>query len=427
MIGTTNLASRRWLFLLVIVGHLVLLSGRYYATGTFVAGDSAWQFATLRSFYMQGSLDLADEARYFYEDRSPVSGHRRLPGVPDADAHSGMVSTIYPVGGALLRLPAYAAADLIAVGASTLGFAPDRSGYRGLYQLLPAAFSGLFGIAGLLFLAWVVAERWAVSAMLATVTVWLASPVVYYLTIEPLMTHSLSIGLASALVGLAIYTRSGPSECPDPASRTPHPASRQWSLVIQGALCGLLTITRYQDAVFFLVPVALLRGDRLRGALMIAAGALPFLALQGWVNDAWYGTPWTTGYAGVLAPAWLRPDLARHLFHPVQGALTTHPIHLAGIVGAVLLWRRDAPLAASLLLIAVVQIYAISALIPTTPGASFGNRTVTSLTPLFVLGWITLTTRWPKLHMVGMVLVWVNAVLAALYCLRIIADPMVLT
>jgi hypothetical protein len=398
--------------LLVIIGHLVLLAGRYYATGTFVAGDSAWQFATLRSVYMQGSLDLADEARYFYEDRSPVSGHRRLPGVPDADAHSGMVSTIYPVGGALLRLPAYAAADLVAAGASAVGLAHDRSGYRGLYQILPAAFSALVGIAGLLFLAWAVADQWALPATLATVTVWLASPVVYYLTIEPLMTHSLSIGLASALVGLAIYT----------SSRPPH-----WSLLMQGALCGLLTITRYQDAVFFFVPVAMLRGDRLRGTLLIAAGALPFLALQGWANEVWYGTPWTTGYAGVLAPAWLRPDLARHLFHPVQGALTTHPIHLAGIVGAMLLWRSDAPLAASLLLIAVIQVYAIAALIPTTPGASFGNRTVTSLTPLFVLGWITLTARWPKLHMVGLLLVSVNAVLAALYCLRIIEDPMVLT
>ena len=376
-----------------------------------MAGDSAWQFATLRSVYMQGSLDLADEARYFYEDRSPVSGHRRLPGVPDPEPQTGLVSTIYPVGGAILRLPAYAGADLLVRVISALGFAHDRSGYRGLYQLLPAAFSALVGIGGLLWLAWVVAERWAVPSALATLTVWLAAPVVYYLTIEPLMTHSLSIGLACAVVGLAIHTRF---------------TSPPWSLLGQGALCGLLTITRYQDAVFFLVPLALLRSERWKGALLIAAGALPFLALQGWVNDLWYGTPWTTGYAGVLAPQWLRPDLVRHLFHPVQGAVTTHPIHLLGIAGAVLLWRSDRPVAASLLVIAAVQIYAIAVLIPTTPGASFGNRTVTSLTPLFVLGWITLTARQPKLHWLGLVLVAVNAVLAALYCLRIITDPMVL-
>ena len=399
------------LVILLIAAHLVLLGGRYYATGTFVAGDSAWQFATLRSLYMQGSLDLADEARYFYEDRSPVSGHRRLPGVPDPDPRTGMVTTMYPVGGALIRLPAYAAADLLARAAVVLGIRHDRAGYRGLYQLLPAAFSALAGIAGLLFLARVISQGHEGTALIATVTVWLASPIVYYLTIEPLMTHALSIGLACALVALGLRSRERPAT---------------WSLLAQGALCGLLTITRYQDAVFLLFPVVLLRTDRLRGAALVAAGALPFVLLQLYVNDAWYGTPWTTGYARMIDPAWLRPDLIRHLFHPVQGAFTTHPIHLLGILGAVLLLKCDAPVAGGLLVIAAVQIYAISVLIPTTPGASFGNRTVTSLAPLFVLGWVTLTARMPRLHAAGAALVAVNAVVAALYCLRIITDPMVL-
>lgn len=395
---------------LLIAAHLLLLGGRYLATGTFVAGDSAWQFATLRSAYIQGSLDLADEARYFYADRSPVSGHRRLPGVPDPDPGTGMVSTIYPVGGAVLRLPAYAAADLLARAATAAGIPHDRSGYRGLYQLLPAVFSALAGIAGLLLLAWVLADRWDVPARLATITVWLASPVVYYLTIEPLMTHALSIGLGCALVALGIATRFRPPV---------------WSLLLQGALCGLLVITRYQDALFLLFPLVLLRENRLRGALIIAAGALPFVLLQLTVNDLWYGTPWTTGYASVLAPSWFGPDLVRP-FHPVQGAVTTHPIHLLGIVGAIVLWRTDHQVAGALLGIALVQIYAIAVLIPTTPGASFGNRTVTSLTPLFVIGWVTLTARWPRLHAAGLALVAVNGVVAALYCLRILEDPMVL-
>lgn len=399
------------LLIMLTTGHLALLGGRYYATGTFVAGDSAWQFATLRSVYMQGSLDLADEARYFSDDRSPVSGHRRLPGVPDPDPRTGMVTTMYPVGGALLRLPSYTAADLLARAAVFAGIPHDRSGYRGLYQVLPAVFSALAGMAGLLFLGLVAGRGREATALAATITVWLASPIVYYLTIEPLMTHALSVGMACALVALGMRTRLAP------------PA---WSLLTQGALCGLLTVTRYQDAMFFLFPLVLLSTARLRGAVLIAAGAVPFIVLQLYVNDVWYGTPWTTGYARMMDPTWLRPDLVRHLFHPVQGAFTTHPIHLLGVVGGVLLIRRDPPVALSLLVIAVVQIYAISVLIPTTPGASFGNRTVTSLAPLFVLGWITLTDRLPRLHALGAALVAVNAVVAALYCLRIITDPMVL-
>ena len=395
---------------LILAGHLALLGVRYAVTRSFVAGDSAWQFATLRSLYMQGSLDLSDEARFFYEERSAHTGNRKLLSVPEPNPRTGLVTTVWPVGGALIRLPAFAAADLASRVASRVGFSVDTSGYRGLYQILPAVFSLAFGAAGLLLLARAVgrldsAER----ALTATSTVWLATPVVYYLTIEPLMGHALSVGLACCLVALALQLRTK--------------AAPAWRFVTLGVICGLMTITRYQDAAYFLLPVMLVSQRRLQAFLAIAAGAAPVIAIQLLVNARWYGSPWITGYGAVVEPEWLAPDIWRHVFDPVQGIFTTHPIQLLGLVGLAWFYRVDKRLAIALFVIFVVQLYAVAALVPAAPGMSFGNRTITSLTPAFVLGWHSLTARFPRLEPLGVALVCVNLILLALYCLRVVRDP----
>ena len=395
---------------LILAGHLALLAGRYVVTRSFVAGDSAWQFSTLRSIYMQGSLDLSDEARFFYEERSAHTGNRKLLGVPKPDPRTGLVTTVWPVGAALIRLPAFAAADLCSRVASRLGFDVDRSGYRGLFQILPAVYSLAFGAVGLLLLARAVDRLDGSERALATTsTVWLATPVVYYLTIEPLMGHALSVGLACCLVALALHLRTR--------------AATAWRLVTIGAVCGLMTITRYQDAAYFLLPVMLVSQRRLQAFFAIAAGAAAVIAVQLLVNSRWYGSPWTTGYGAVVVPQWFAPDVWRHLFNPVQGVFTTHPIQLLGLVGLACFYRVDKRLAIALFVVFVAQLYAVAALVPAAPGMSFGNRTITSLTPAFVLGWHSLTARFPRLEPLGVALVCVNLILLALYCLRVVRDP----
>jgi hypothetical protein len=62
-------------------------------------------------------------------------------------------------------------------------------------------------------------------------------------------------------------------------------------------------------------------------------------------------------------------------------------------------------------------------MIPTTPGISFGNRTITSLAPAFILGWYSLSERFPRLDLAAVILVCANGVLLVLYSLRVIPDP----
>lgn len=395
--------SPRQLIIVILTAHVALLAVRYAVTRSFVAGDSAWQFATLHSIYKQRNLDLADEARFFYAERSPHTGNRKLPTVPRPDPRTGLVTTVWPVGGAVIRLPAYAVADVCSRAASRLGFSVDRTGYRGLYQIFPAVFSLAFGAAGLLLLAGALRRLSGDDgAAIATAVVWLATPAVYYLTIEPLMGHSLSLGLACCLVALML-----PLGGPVTATR----------FALLGLVCGLLTITRYQDAAYFLLPMTLAPGQWWRAVLATSAGAAPVIAIQLVANYSWYGSPWITGYGGVMKPDWLTPGVWRHLFSPLHGVFTTHPIQLLGLVGLIWFYSIYKRLVVALWVIFFAQLYAVAALIPAAPGMSFGNRTLTGLTPAFVIGWYSLSNRFPSLRPLGAVLVCANIVLLALYCL----------
>lgn len=363
----------------------------------------------MRSIYKQGGLDLIDEVTFFYEERSRHTGNRKILTIPRPDARTGLVTTIWPVGAAVIRLPAFAAADVCARLAARAGFVIDTSGYRGVYQFLPAVYSFAVGVCGLLLLGIAIgrvvgAER----ALIATAMVWLASPVAYYLTIEPLMGHSLSLGLACGLVAVSLQL---------PRTRA------VGHFVLLGFICGLLVITRYQDAAYFLLPIALAWRYGFREYVAIAAGAVPVIAIQLVVNLAWYGSPWTTGYATVVVPDWLAADVWRHLFNPLQGIFTTHPIQFLGMVGLAWVYPVHKRLVVVLCVIFVVQLYAVAALVPAAPGMSFGNRIITSLTPAFVLGWERLSARFPTLQPVGVALVCANLVLMALYCLRVVVDP----
>ena len=398
----------RQLLILILAAQTALLTIRFAVTGSFVAGDSAWQFATLRSIYMQRSLDLRDEAEFFYNERSPYTGNRKILRIQQSNPRTGLVATVWPVGAAVIRLPSFAVADIAARATSLLGIPVDRAGYRHLYQFLPALFSSALGSAGLLLLARTVRRSFADDgAVIAVATVWLATPVIYYLTIEPLMAHAVSLGLACCLVALVLRTRE----------REEVTLGR---FALLGCLCGLLTITRYQDAAYFLLPLTLASGQWRRAFFGVIAGAAPVVAVQLLANRIWYGSMWTTGYEGVVRAEWLAPDVWRHLFAPLYGVFTTHPIQLLGLAGLVWIYPIHKRLVLALYVIFATELYAVAALIPGAPGMSFGNRTLTSLTPAFALGWYGLRNRFPNLHPVGIALVCANVTLLALYCLRVI-------
>ena len=359
---------------------------------------------------MQRSLDLREEAEFFYNERSPYTGNRKILRVPQSDPRTGLVATVWPVGAAVIRLPSFAVADIAAHAASLL-WTSRSQGRR------PASLPVSAGAVQLR-----ARERGSPPARRARCA-----------------------GRSRAIDGAVIAAATSGSP---PQSSTTSPSSRRWrmrcrlasacclvALVLRtrereevtmgrfallGCLCGLLTITRYQDAAYFAAvdPGVRSVAQCFFGAI---AGAAPVVAVQLLANRIWYGSMWTTGYEGVVRAEWLAPDVRRHLFAPLYGVFTTHPMHSAARARGARVDLSHSQTAGSCPLCDFRDRALRGSGVDTgRPGHVVWESDADQPTPAFALGWYGLRNRFPNLQPVGIALVCANITLLALYCLRVI-------
>ncbi|HEY2824563.1 MAG TPA: hypothetical protein VGI83_03365 [Gemmatimonadales bacterium] len=406
------------LLVAAFAGCVGLMVVRFALTRTLVAGDSAWYFSAARSLLVDHDLDLANEYQHFANDVSPRSGNKRITAVLNPDPRTGRLAPGYSLGTSLAVLPFMALVQVVVRG----------DGYGAAYQLAAGIGSALWGFLGLLLL-WrlgpsAIGREVATTgirgepgdpALLATLTIWLGTPLVYYMTIEPLMSHAISVFATTALLMVWLQSRD-------------QPGVARWALM--GALGGFATIVRYQDAVFCLVPVldavlsgALRRDPRrtLLGLVAFAAAASGFVGVQLYANAFYFGSPWITGYPALAEFHWLRPSLFTALFSLHAGLITFAPVTLLCLAGLYQLTRERRLVGALLISVLVLQVYVTAAWLVPDQGAAFGNRMLLSCTPILALGlmrWLERPRPWVSAGFIAL-----NATLALLYCARILPDP----
>jgi dolichyl-phosphate-mannose-protein mannosyltransferase len=419
-------AQIRSVFLFLITVNAAILGLRYGVTRSLIAGDSAEYFMGIRSLVIDRDLDFAAEFQHFYDERSPHTGNRKVQSVPPPDPLTGRVSNRRPIGTALAWLPFYGLAHLATLAADAMAFtrAPRPDGYGGLYQVVVGAGSLFYGFFGVLLLYAIGRRSFSrSSAFVAAITLWFATPLVYYMTVEPLMAHATSAFFVSLFLWFWLLARERTSLLP-------------WAAV--GAVGGMLALVRHQEAVFLLLPAYELTrvGKRaLPGLLVAATTAIVTFAPQFYVNTLLYGSPLRTTYSFHVVPMGILPGrLFDNLFGFHYGLFTTAPVTALGVAGLYALTRRNEhQLAAPLLALVVVQLLLISSFWSVFQGASFGNRLLLNLSPGFGIGlmyWLERAKENPKTHAIWL---WaclgcaaLNGVRAALYCLRIVADPAVM-
>lgn len=178
-------------------------------------------------------------------------------------------------------------------------------------------------------------------------------------------------------------------------------------LAALGALFGLALLVEYQ-AIFAVVPIAALLlarvSGRVRAALGLAAGGLPFAIALGAYHKLAFGSPFRTGYAfsvdeanrtgfwGIVGPS---TEAARQLFTiGSNGLLVLSPWVVFAIIGAYRIFadreRRARLGPEALVACVVVAIYLafVSALVPEfgRAGWSVGPRYIAVALPFF--GWL---------------------------------------
>lgn len=329
------------------------------------AGDGRAYFSQLHSLVFDRDLDYGNEIR---------------------DFGAGMPA-IYPFGSTLLWLPFYLAAHLWLAVATFFGADARLDGYGPPYQIAVGLGTVAYAIAGLA-LAFRAARDWFApgTALGAVVGVCAGSFLIWYLTIDASWTHGTSMFAVTLFLYVWHRTRDGRSV-------------RGWILL--GAAAGLMTLVRWQNAMFVLVPVietiVIIAGavaGRGRGRLPTLARGLPAATFAGllvflpqmyiWkvLNGGWLAAP--HGQAGQM---WWHDSLvADVLFSSNHGLFAWHPLLYVAMLGLLLFARRDWKLTGLLLVCFVVQAYLNGAVSTWWGGSAFGGRRFDGLTLAFVLG-----------------------------------------
>ncbi|MEO7912914.1 MAG: hypothetical protein ABIV47_24970 [Roseiflexaceae bacterium] len=459
--------------LLIIVLFLLLLPfslRRIYAT------DEVQYFAYVRSVYFDHDLDFRNE----YEHFATIGEQQRPPdpAVRNALLHSdaqnpnpvtGKLRNVAPIGSAIMWAPGFVLADIGVRAANALGAQIAADGYSPPYIAAVCLMSAFYALGGLL-LSYRMARRYVgtFAATVATIAIWLATPLVMYTFI--LMPWSHATGFFLFTLFLTIWL--GPNDDRRPTNDERQAAGvvgrssrgyARWALL--GLIGGLMTMTREQLGLLLIIPAAealsayitLTRARRwpemrrlLLGHVLFAAIFALSLAPQLAAYQILNGRPLPSGtVSGKLIwcsphfidtlidydpqpSAWCYFDdqVAAKLQPFAHGAFLWSPILLPALLGLVLLGRypgvrspentarrypQAAPLLAALLLLGFLAQTYINGAFGTSwhLSRSFGFRRLIECTPIFVLGLAALLQwlrarigRWPLLLVASLLIYW---------------------
>ncbi len=361
----------------------------YYAVTTIDGGDDTGYYAFLRSVFFDGDLDFFNELHYAHSEKFMPTGY---------------VFNNWQMGQALMFLPFFIVGHLLALLYQGLGYPISVGGYSAPYYISTAVASVTFLFAGLMLvyktLHSFIDKRFS---LFVTLSVWLASPLIYFSFIRQRMSHTVEFFFAAVLIFAWIHFRLQ-TRGNDPVSRERNQGQLVLRYSVLGALLGFLCVTRVINIAFFaLFAVDLLwsfRADLKSSAtvkkIFILGGAMLggfFLVMLPQIV-CWYqlnGVPFPPRhmkFAGEgLSDISLLPLLEKIwalFFSAKWGLLFSMPLAMVGVVGLFLKneWLKEVRPG---LLAYLAGIFAIVIIYP-EDSASYGHRHLISALPVFALG-----------------------------------------
>lgn len=407
-----------WQPLLVIYGALFVPLFRP-AVGV---ADPAGYYVWARSALIDGDLHLGNEFSHYgmaYD----------LLVTP-----TGYVHNQWAAGSAWLWLPAMCVAHGVVKLSALLGAPVAPDGYSWPYVWAAALTTSLTGLGALLIVHHLARAIFSpLAALLAVVTVWLATPLVFYQYHQPLMSHA-NDAFLNALFVLAWWQAR---------QRSFAPGAMVWlGLVIGGAVWvrtqnGTLLLALLLERGLFYVETAwrgsyrsALRAMGMQMPSLLAGFALLAVPLSFFwqtIYGAWVVNTYTASGGGVLD--WRAPHWLAVLVSSDRGLLVWAPVILLCLAGVPRLVQVDRRLALLLILGALLHWYVISSWSFWSGGDAFGPRLWLALLPFWGLGlaaWVDgFQLRQPLVRiglvmLLGFFVVW-NGLLMLQYSIGLVA------
>jgi hypothetical protein len=345
--------------------------------GARLQSDGFYYFSYLRSLAFDRDLDFRNDYTLLGLGDKP---HLFEP------TPTGYAQSAASIGPAIVWAPFFAAGHLIALRLGSSNPDVDANGISFPYRQAVCVAGLIYGLLGCWFCFRLTARFFGARlAALASALAVLGSFILWYLIKEPSMTHGPSMAAVGGFVWAWIATRDGRTH-------------RQWAWL--GAIAGFMTLIRWQNALFALLPlcdavVALLAaartsdGRRMRGVL--AGGALFTLcAALAFIPQM---IAWRAIYGSWLAVSpigpqirWADPQLADILWSSRNGLLSWSPILYIGAIGLIA-FAVSVPSVGIPALLAIAAMTYFNASVQDWWGSDgYGGRRFDGTIPLFCLG-----------------------------------------
>jgi hypothetical protein len=388
------------------------------------ASDEIEYFAYLRSAVFDRDLEFGNEYQHFYEQNPQgLQGFKRTF-LDQRDPATGRHINFGPLGTALLWSPLYLAAHGLVLAARAFGAEVAADGYSAPYIAAVSYGSALYGFLGLLLVHDALRRHGAFQAptpTLAVAGVWLATPVLYYMTLAPGFSHAASLCAVSLLLWLWLRVRARGEG-----------TIAEWALL--GAAGGLAALVREQDLLFLAAPALDLVWRQLRplrlgplAARLLALGAAAFLAFlpQLLAYKVMYGRFGPTSIVTSKLD-YSSPYFFAVLFDAGHGLFFWSPLLLVASLGLALAVRRQRDGVALLLGTSLLlQVWICGSFQTWTQAGAFGSRRFISATLPFAWGLASvLAALLPRLSRRALVVgltgfVWWNLSLMVQFGLRL--------
>ena len=359
-----------------------------------VHGDGVGYYAYARAPLIQHNLHFEQDWLHanllFSQSRTLPSGQLSAAEYID----TGYLSNLFSIGPALLWSPFLLAAHGIVLVCNSFGAHIPADGFSFPYLLAMALGTAVYGFLGLL-LSYSLARKYVEGcwAFLATLGIWGASSLPVYMYFNPSWSHAHSVFAVALFLWYWERTRG---------SRT----FRQWILL--GLISGLMLDVYFANGVFLVLPLIeslveygdALKKEEFREARSLFAANFCFLltVILCFVPTLItryiiFGGFFRFGTYSGLQWDWTAPHWHSILVSSEHGILTWTPILALAIIGLFFVPRRAKVLTSYLSAGAAAFFYLISCYPYWNGTASFGNRYLISLTPIFIFGLALLLQR----------------------------------
>lgn len=346
------------IFLLLFLLSAIIFLAHYWVVGSGVWGDGLFYYSYLNSLVADVDLNFSNEYQYF-------SGPRML-------TKTGLVVNKFSIGPALLWLPFFILARFVGP--------PD--GFSRIYQVFTGLGAVFYGALGLWFCL-VVAKKYFSEkiALTATLGVWLASNLFFYLPVDPINSHAVSFFISSlVLLYLQKYFKK-----------------RKFSFVfILGILMGILCMIRVQDLIFS-GPIIILLVSELKNKgknYLATVYKICLFLMAHFIGFLPQLIVWKVLYGEIKSPYlihgenfnWLKPQILPVLVGEHNGLLFYSPILIFSLIGFFFFFKKEKLLAFVGFSLFLLQTYVVACWHNWWGGAAYGGRMFISLMPFFIIG-----------------------------------------